>query len=85
MLKIANQMSRLCPRERSLSHWLETDQKQLKYAVEYGHLPDKNLPDMVEMISKLLRQQAAPEVNIDIFTGDPVDYHYFIALFDEVV
>ena len=52
-------------------------------AVEYGHLPDKNQPDMVAMMSKLLRQQAAPDV--DIFNGDPVDYHYFIAVFDEVI
>ena len=40
---------------------------------------------MVAMMSKLLRQQAAPDVDIDIFTGDPVDYHCFIAVFDEVV
>ena len=52
-------------------------------AVEYGHLPDKNQPDMVAMMSKLLRQQAAPDV--DIFNCDHVDYHYFIAVFDEVV
>ena len=52
-------------------------------AVKYGHLPDKNQPDMVAMMSKLLRQQAAPDV--DIFNCDPVDYHYFIAVFDEVV
>ena len=52
-------------------------------AVEYGHLPDKNQPDMVAMMSKLLRQQAAPDV--DIFNGDPVDYHYFIAVLDEVI
>ena len=52
-------------------------------AVEYGHLPDKNQPDMVAMMSKLLRQQAAPDV--DIFNGDPVDYHYFIAVFDELI
>ena len=54
-------------------------------AVEYGHIPDKNQEDMMAMMSKLLRQQAAPNVDIDIFTGDPVDYHYFIAVFDEVV
>ena len=52
-------------------------------AVKYGHLPHKNQPDMVAMMSKLLRQQAAPDV--DIFNCDPVDYHYFIAVFDEVV
>ena len=54
-------------------------------AVEYGHLPDKNQPDIVAMMSKLLRQQAVPDVDINIFTVDPVDYHYFIAVFDEVV
>ena len=35
---------------------------------------------MVAMMSKLLRQQAAPDVDIDIFTGDPVDYHCSIAV-----
>ena len=54
-------------------------------AVEYGHLPDKNQSDMVAMMSKLLRQQAAPDDDIDIFTGDPVHYHYFFDVFDEVV
>ena len=39
---------------------------------------------MVVMMSKLLRQQGAPDVDIDIFTGDPVDYHYFIAVFNKV-
>ena len=53
--------------------------------VEYGHLLDKNQSDMVAMISKLLRQQAAPDADINTFTSDPVDYHYFIAVFDEVV
>ena len=54
-------------------------------AVEYGHPSDKNQSDMVAIMSKLLRQQAAPDVNINIFMGDPVNYHYFIAVFDEVV
>ena len=34
---------------------------------------------------RLLRQQAAPDVDIDIFSDDPVDYHYFIAVFEGVV
>ena len=40
---------------------------------------------MAQMISKLLRQQAAPEVDIDVFTGEPTKYHYFLAVFEEVV
>ena len=41
--------------------------------------------EMALMMSKLLRQQAAPEVDIDVFTGDPTEYHYFLAVFEEVV
>ena len=44
-----------------------------------------NQEDMVGMMSKLIRQQAAPDVDINIFSGDPVDYHYFIVVFEEVV
>ena len=40
---------------------------------------------MVGMITKLLRQQVVPGVDFNIFTGDPVDFHYFIAVFDELV
>ena len=36
-------------------------------------------------MSKLLRQQPAPDVDIDIFSGDPFHYHYFITAFEEVV
>ena len=37
------------------------------------------------MINKLLRQPAAPEVDIDAFTGDPTKCHYFLAVFKELV
>ena len=40
---------------------------------------------MVQLMNKLLRQQAAPEVHIDVFTVDPTEYHYFLAVFEEVV
>ena len=33
----------------------------------------------------MLQQQAAQEVDIECYGGDPLDYHYFTALFDEVV
>ena len=79
MLKITNQKSRLFLRKRSPSYWLEADQKQLE-VMEYGHLLEKTQPDMAAMTTKLVRQQAAPDVDIDIFTGDPVDYHCSIAV-----
>ena len=46
---------------------------------------ERNQEDMVGMVSKLLKQQAFPDVDIGIFSGDPVDYHNFIVVFEEVV
>ncbi|MEL7338835.1 MAG: DUF1759 domain-containing protein [Bacteroidota bacterium] len=40
---------------------------------------------MVEMLCRLLRQQAAPVVDMESFDGNPMDYHFFIATFREVV
>ena len=37
------------------------------------------------MLFKLIQQQGAPEVDIDIFSGDPLEYHYFMEVFKEVV
>ena len=38
-----------------------------------------------KLLWKLLQQQAAPEVDIDCFDGNPLNYHYFMTLFCEVV
>ena len=40
---------------------------------------------MVKMMSKLIRQQATPEVDIDVLTGDLTEYHYLLAVFEEKV
>ena len=41
--------------------------------------------EMVKMMSKLLRHQTAPEVDIDIFACDPTICHYLLAVFEEVL
>ena len=38
-----------------------------------------------KILCQLLRQQAAPEVHIDVFDGYPLNFKYFMALFKEVV
>ena len=38
-----------------------------------------------EMMCKLVNQQSAPEIDIDVFGGNPLEFHYFMAVFDEVV
>ena len=48
-------------------------------------MSEKKEPDMVAMMSKLLKRQAASDFDIDIFAGDPVGYHYSIVAFNEVV
>ena len=37
------------------------------------------------MMCELLREQAAPELETDVSDGNPMDFHYFIAVFKEVV
>ena len=40
---------------------------------------------VTKLISRLLNQQNAPELDIDTFDGDPIEFHYFMAIFHEVV
>ena len=37
------------------------------------------------MFCQLLKQQGAPEVDIDLFSGNPLKYRYFMEIFKEVV
>ena len=46
---------------------------------------EKDQKNVTEMMCELLRQQAAPDLEIDIFDGNPMDFHYFTAVFKEVV
>ena len=41
--------------------------------------------DVSETLYKLLKQQVAPEVDIESLDGNVLNYHYFIFLFKEVV
>ena len=37
------------------------------------------------MLRSLLRQQSAPNVDIQTFRGDPIEYHFFMLSFREAV
>ena len=41
--------------------------------------------DSVNEMCRLLKQQSAPEIETDIFSGNPMEFHYFMAVFREVV
>ena len=41
--------------------------------------------EVSKMLWKLIQQEGAPEVDRDTFSGDPLEYHYFMEVFKEVV
>ena len=41
--------------------------------------------DVTEILCKLVKQQSAPDVDLDVFDGNPLEYHYFMMLFNEIV
>ena len=67
----------------------------LQDKVNRENLPDKTTKEeleferdqknVTEMMCERLQQQAAPDLEIDIFDGNPMDFHYFMAVFKDVV
>ena len=41
--------------------------------------------DVTEILHKLVKQQSAPNVDLDVFDGNPLEYHYSMTLFHEIV
>ena len=50
-----------------------------------NNLRRNNDVNVAEMICKLLNQQSAPKIDIDVFGGNPLEFHYFMAVFEEAV
>ena len=46
---------------------------------------DEGQEGVASMICKLFQQQGAPEVEVDKFSGNPLEYQYFSTMFKEVV
>ena len=42
-------------------------------------------PSMTEILCTLLQQQAAPELDVEVFDSNPLNFKYFISVFEEVV
>ena len=45
----------------------------------------KMTEELSQMMCNLLRHQSAPNVEIETFTGNPLDYHYFMLVFIEAM
>ena len=46
---------------------------------------NRSTDDIKKMMCNLLPHQTAPDVEIDTFKGDPLEYHYFMSVFTEAV
>ena len=40
---------------------------------------------IMDALCHLVKQQSAPNIELDVFDGNPLDFHYFIILFKEIV
>ena len=69
-------------KQRGLGHYLQkgSHQKQILDA----HLFPKKA-DIAEVLCNLLKQQSTPDIDLDVFDGNPLEYHYFMTLFHELV
>ena len=50
-----------------------------------NNLRRNNDVNVAEMMWKLVNEQSAPEIDIHVFGGNPLEFHYFMAAFDEAV
>ena len=50
-----------------------------------NNLRRNNDVNVAEMMCKLVNQQSAPEIDIDVFGGKQLEFHYFMTVFDEAV
>ena len=62
----------------------EVNQRHSKPAAE-NKSHDEGQEGITNMICKLFQQQGAPEVEVDKFSGNPLEYQYFSTMFKEVV
>ena len=52
--------------------------------IQDKHLHPKKT-DIAEVLCNLVKQQSAPDVDLDVFDGNPLEFHYFMTLFHALV
>ena len=51
---------------------------------EIGRTVVAGQADITSMLCNLLKQQSVPDVDLDVFDGNPLEYHNFMTLFHEL-
>ena len=41
--------------------------------------------NVADMLCKMMNQQSAPEIDLDVFDGNLLNFHYFMAVFREAI
>jgi len=67
--------------KRGIFQWFKDNQNQHQIEAEAKPI----LEDPNQQICKLLQRQGAPEIEIDPFDGNPLEYKFFLATFKEAV
>ena len=83
--KIQNPPTRMKMDDTRTSHQEPLLRSSLKKPREVPSSSNEITGDISRMLCNLLRQQPAPDVDIPVFTGNPLEYHYFMSSFKEAV
>ena len=83
--KICNPPTRMKMDDTRTSHQEPLLRSSLKKPREAPSSSSEITGDISRMLCNLLRQQSAPDVDIPVFTGNPLEYHYFMSSFKEAV
>ena len=65
-----------------ISHYYEEDGRAKSRSTMKN---TRNTQELSQMMCNLLHHQSLPKVEIETFTGNPLDYHYFMSVFKEAV
>ena len=69
-------------KQTDIDHYNQRGSHQKLIQDEHLH-PKKT--DIAEVLCNLVKQQSAPDVDLDVFDGNPCEYDYFMTLFHELV
>ena len=69
--------------DRAHNAMLEQRTKDLRSSKD-GNQSERD-DGLTGMMCKLLSQQSAPNVDIDVFDGNPLEFNYFMSIFEEMV
>ena len=71
--------------QMDIAHKATPKQRSKKFRSSKGGNQNEREYGLIGMIYKLLSQKSAPDVDIDMFDGNPLEFNYFMSIFDEMV